>query len=180
MSVSLCTSLILLSSAIDFLFLFVSASLSQVHTSSVQATHRNPLLMNHRFSGGRIWLAQLSQVPIADPIQFQPGDICCCSVTQSCPILCDPMDCSTPTGFPVLHYLPEFAETHVHWVSFVIQPSPPLSSSSPPLIFILPSIYPASRSFPVSQLSASGGESIRVSDTKSVLPIVKVDFFHDW
>ena len=35
------------------------------------------------------------------------------SVTQSCLTLCDPMDCST-LGFPVLHYLPEFAQTHVH------------------------------------------------------------------
>ena len=38
---------------------------------------------------------------------------CCCSVAQSCPTLCDPMDCSMP-GFPVLHYLLEFAQTHVH------------------------------------------------------------------
>ena len=37
----------------------------------------------------------------------------CCSVSKSCLILCDPMDCSTP-GFPVLHYLPEFAQIHVH------------------------------------------------------------------
>ena len=36
----------------------------------------------------------------------------CCSVAQSCPILCDPMDCSTP-GFPVLHHLPELVQTHV-------------------------------------------------------------------
>ena len=36
-----------------------------------------------------------------------------CSVTQSCPTLCDPMDCSTP-GFPVLHYLLELAQIHVH------------------------------------------------------------------
>ena len=36
-----------------------------------------------------------------------------CSVTQSCPTLCNPMDCSTP-GFPILHHLPEFAQTHVH------------------------------------------------------------------
>ena len=41
------------------------------------------------------------------------------------------MNCSMP-GFPVLHYLPEFALTHVHWVSDVIQPSHPLSSPSPP------------------------------------------------
>ena len=38
---------------------------------------------------------------------------CCCSVAQSCPPLCDPMDCSTP-GFPVLHHLLKFAQTHVH------------------------------------------------------------------
>ena len=40
-----------------------------------------------------------------------PG--CCCSVTQSRPILHEPMDCSTP-GFPVLHHLLEFDQTHVH------------------------------------------------------------------
>ena len=50
----------------------------------------------------------------------------CCSVTQSCPALCDPMDCSTP-GFPVLHL--EFA--HVHGVDDAIQPSCPLSPPSP-------------------------------------------------
>ena len=42
-----------------------------------------------------------------------------------------PMDCSTP-GFPVLHHLPEFAQTHVHWVGDAIQPSCPLSPPSPP------------------------------------------------
>ena len=40
---------------------------------------------------------------------------CCCSVAKSCLFLCNPMDCSTP-GFPVLHYLPGFAQIHVHWV----------------------------------------------------------------
>ena len=53
------------------------------------------------------------------------------SVVQLCPILCDPMDCSTP-GFPVLHQLLELAQTHVHRVSDAIQPSHPLSSPSPP------------------------------------------------
>ena len=47
--------------------------------------------------------------------------ICRCSVTQSRPTLCNCVDCSTP-GFPVLHHLPEFAQTHVQWVSDVIQP----------------------------------------------------------
>ena len=50
-----------------------------------------------------------------------------CSVTY---ITRDPMDCSTP-GFPVLHHLLEFAQTHVHWFSDTIQPSCPLSSTSP-------------------------------------------------
>ena len=52
------------------------------------------------------------------------------SVTQSCPTLCDPMNCSTP-GLPVHHHLPEFTQTHVHQVSDAIQPSHPLSSPSP-------------------------------------------------
>ena len=58
---------------------------------------------------------------------------CCCSGAKSCPTLCDPMNCSTP-GFPVLHYLPEFAETHVHLVGDAIQPSHPLSPLSPPAL----------------------------------------------
>ena len=53
------------------------------------------------------------------------------SATQSCPTLCDPMNCSTP-GFPVHHQLPDPTQTHVHWVSDAIQPSHPLSSPSPP------------------------------------------------
>ena len=53
------------------------------------------------------------------------------SVTQSCPTLCDPMNCSTP-GLPVHHQLPEFTQTHVHWVSDAIQPSHPLLFPSPP------------------------------------------------
>ena len=48
--------------------------------------------------------------------------------------LWDPMDCSTP-GFPVLHHLPELAQTHVHWVGDAIQPSHPLSSPSPPAFY---------------------------------------------
>ena len=53
------------------------------------------------------------------------------SVPQSCPTLCDPIDCSTP-GFSVHHQLPEFTQTHVHWVGDAIQPYHPLSSPSPP------------------------------------------------
>ena len=53
------------------------------------------------------------------------------SVTQSCPILCVPMNCSTP-GLPVHHQLLEFTQTHVHRVGDAIQPSHPLSSPFPP------------------------------------------------
>ena len=53
------------------------------------------------------------------------------SLAQSCPTLCDPMNCSTP-GLPVHHQLPEFTETDVHRVSDAIQQSHPLSSPSPP------------------------------------------------
>ena len=55
---------------------------------------------------------------------------CCFSVTKSYLILCDAMDCST-LGFPVPHYLSEFAQIHVYWVSDVIQLSHPLLSPSP-------------------------------------------------
>ena len=57
---------------------------------------------------------------------------CCNSVAQSHPAFWDPMDYSTPPGFSVLHYHLEFAQTHVHWVGDVIQPSFPLLPPSPP------------------------------------------------
>ena len=53
------------------------------------------------------------------------------SVAQSCPNLCNPINCSTP-GLPVHHQLPEFTQTHVHWVADAIQPFHALSSPSPP------------------------------------------------
>ena len=84
-----------------------------------------------------------------------------CSVTKSCPALCDPMDYSTP-GFPVLHYLLEFAQTHVHWVGDATQPSHPLLSPSPTL-----SLSQQQRLF----LFASSGQSIGPSASASVLPM---------
>ena len=63
------------------------------------------------------------------------------SVTQLCPTLCNPMDCSTP-GFPVYHQLLERAQTHVHQVDDAIQPSHLLSS-----LLLLPSIFPSIRVF---------------------------------
>ena len=54
------------------------------------------------------------------------------SVVQLCLTPCNPMNCSTP-GLPVHHQLPEFTQTHVHWVGDTIQPSRPLQSPSPPI-----------------------------------------------
>ena len=55
------------------------------------------------------------------------------SVAQSCPTLCDPMNCSTP-GLPFHHQLPESTQTHVHRVDDAVQPSHPLLSLSPPAL----------------------------------------------
>ena len=120
-----------------------------------------------------------------------PADVswCCCSVTKSCLTLWNPMDGSM-TGFPVLHYFPEFAQTFMSTESVM--------SSNHPVLFrpllLLPSIFPsikvysnesalakilelqyqsfqASRSFLMNQLFASGGLSIEASASASVLPM---------
>ena len=57
----------------------------------------------------------------------------CCSVTKSCLTLCDLMDYCVP-GFLILHCLPEFAQTHIHWISDAIQPSHSLSPPSSPAL----------------------------------------------
>ena len=67
---------------------------------------------------------------------------CCCSFTKSCLTFCDPMDCSM-TNFPVLHHLPEFAQTHGHCIGDAIQPSHPL-----PSLLFLSSVFPKIRVFP--------------------------------
>ena len=86
------------------------------------------------------------------------------SVAQSCPTLCDPMNCSM-SGLPVHHQLLEFTQTHVHRVGDAMQPSHPLSSPFPPAPN--PSQH---QSFPMSQLFAWGGQSTGVSALTSVLP----------
>ena len=88
----------------------------------------------------------------------------CCLFTQSCPTLCIPMDCRMP-GFPVLHYHLEFVQTHVHWVGDAMQPSHPLSPSSPPALNLS-----RHQSFLMNWLFASGGQSIGASALASVLP----------
>ena len=82
---------------------------------------------------------------------------------------CDPMDYSTP-DLSVLHYLPKFAQIYVHWCH-------PAFSSSATIFSCCLQSFPASRSFPMSQLFASGGQSIGVSASKSVLPMNIQDWF---
>ena len=100
------------------------------------------------------------EIRLIDSVQFN-------SVTQSCLTLCDPMNCSMP-GHPVHHQLPEFTQTHVHWVGDAIQPSHPLSSPS----------HPAPNSFQHQGLFqwAWGGQSIGVSASASVLPMNTQDW----
>ena len=92
------------------------------------------------------------------------------SVTQSCLTLCDPMDCNTP-GLPVHHQLPEFTQTHVHWVSDASQPSHPLLSRSPTF-----NLSQHQGLFQC-QFFTSGGQSIGVSTSASVLPVDIQDWF---
>ena len=84
---------------------------------------------------------KIHQWSTGNPISEQQHLTGTCSVAELCLTLCNPMNCSTPI-FPVLHYLPEFAQTHIHWISDTIQPSHPVS----PLL-LLPSIFPSIRVF---------------------------------
>ena len=85
-------------------------------------------------------------------------------VTQLCLTLWDPLDCSTP-GCPVPHQLPESTQPHAHWVGDAIQPSHLCHS-----LLLPPQSFPTSGSFLMSQFFTSGGLSIRVSASASVLP----------
>ena len=105
-------------------------------------------------------------------ISFLISSIQFSSVAQSCPTLCNPMDCSLP-GFPVHHQLPEFVQTHVHQVGDAIQPSYPLSSPSPPAF----NISQHQGLFQMSQFFSRGGQSIGVSASASVLPKHMQDLF---
>ena len=88
------------------------------------------------------------------------------SVAKSCPTLWDPIDCKT-LGFSVLHYLLEFAQTYVHWVGDAIQPTHPLLPPSLPAL----NLSQHQVFFPLSQFFVSGGQSIGVSASASVLPM---------
>ena len=108
----------------------------------------------------------------ATPFQFS-------SVTQSCPTLCDPMDCSTP-GLPVHHQLPELTQTHrvccpsSLWCHSTISSSVIHFSSCLQGLF---QCFSASGSFTVNQFFISGGQSFGVSASISVLPMNIWDWF---
>ena len=111
--------------------------------------------------GLRFMGSQKSPIWLSDSVQFS-------SVTLLCPTLCDPVDCRMP-GLPLHHQLPESTQTHVHWISDAISSSIfPFSSC--------PQSFPASGFFQMSQLFISGGQSIGVSASTSVLPMN----IHDW
>ena len=70
-------------------------------------------------------------IDITLPTKVRLSSVQFSSVSQSCPTLCDPMNCSMP-GLPAYHQLPELTQTHVHRVSDAVQPSHPLLSPFPP------------------------------------------------
>ena len=84
--------------------------------------------------------------------------------SHSCPTVCNPVDWSIP-GFPVLHSLLKFAQTHVHWFGDAIQPSHPLLHPSPSPLNL------SHWSFPMSWVFASGGQSIGASTSALVIPM---------
>ena len=98
--------------------------LLQPSSSSSASAFSLAVLLRNKYDG-IICLPQLLS-DFLSSVQFS-------SVTQLCPTLCNPMNCSTPSH-PVHHQLPEPTQTHVHWVSDATQPSHPLSSTSPPVL----------------------------------------------
>ena len=97
------------------------------------------------------------------------------SVAQSCLTLCDPMNCTTP-GLPVHHQLPEFTQTHVHWVGAAI---PAISSSVIPFSFS-PQSFPASGSFQwVSSNQVAKLLKLQLHH-QSFQWIFRTDFLYDW
>ena len=101
------------------------------------------------------------------------GSVQFSSITQSCPSLCDLMNCSMP-GLLVHHHLLELAQTHVHWVGNAIKPSHPLLSPSLPAFNLS---QQKGLILLVSQFFTSGGQSIGVSASASVLPMNIQDWF---
>ena len=133
-------------------------------TSSIPGSRRSPgegngnplqfsYLENSMDRG--VWWATIQEVTVG---QFS-------SVAQSCPTLCNLMDCSTP-GFPVHHQFPELTQTHVHRVGDAIQPTHPLLSSSRPAFNLS-----QHQGLQMSQFFTSGRQSIGISASISLPPM---------
>ena len=115
------------------MFVYESMPLSKLmcYTPKVCVIYESKLyfrFLKFLFGCAGSWLWHAGSLGRVCGIQFPV--VHCCSVAKLCPALCDPMNCSM-TGFPVLHHLPEFAQTHVHWICDAIQPSHPLFPPSP-------------------------------------------------
>ena len=102
----------------EYILTYGQTSITSVQDGDV--CHRCWLSLSYLVLEMPVWL---SRFPFSS-VQFN-------SVAQSCPTLCNPMNCSTP-GLPVHHQLPEFTQTHIHRVGDAIQPSHPLVSPSSP------------------------------------------------
>ena len=100
------------------------------------------ILITEKLLGNSVFAPMVSIVEWFNQLFLQFSSVQFSSVTQSCPTLCDPLDCSSP-GFPVQHQLLELTQTHVHWVGDAI------SSSVVPFSSCLQS-FPASGSFQIS------------------------------
>ena len=110
---------------------------------SLQSKGLLSLLQHHSSKASVLWCSAFFIVQLSHPYMTTGKTIVLTTMKrlhwaaaaakslQSCPTLCDPMNCGTP-GFPVHHQLLELSQTQVHWVGYAIQPSHPLSSPSPP------------------------------------------------
>ena len=114
-------------------------------------------------SGVSLWLSvgKCALIVIISSVQFSSS------------VLSDSLWPHGLPGFPVHHQLPELTQTHVHWVGDANQPSHPVSSLSPPAF----NLSQHQSLFPMSQFFASGGQSIGVSASASVLPKNIQDWF---
>ena len=113
---------------LPFLFILAHSFSSWIHTTVLVFYHSTKFLLDipplPQSQLCQNWVSLKNYHLLCTYVQFS-------SVAQSCPTLCDPMNHSTP-GLPVHHQLPEFTQTHVHWIGDAIQPSHPLLSHSPP------------------------------------------------
>ena len=128
-------------------------------------SNQGPCSLSYSFSSGHIQMWDLDHL-----------ESCCFSVTKLCPTLCNAMNCSM-LGLLVLHHLPEFAQTHVHWVDEAIQSSHPLLPPSPPALSLsqLQDLFQwVSPSHQVAQVLQLHFQQ------QSFYWIFRVDFLRDW